>query len=47
MTTTLADYTAVLAKQRISDLVRAAEDDHRVRAARAARRRQSRLLRRH
>jgi len=48
MTTTLFDYSAIAAKQRIAELVRAAEDDHLARAARAARRRHSysKLLRR-
>ncbi|HEX9342190.1 MAG TPA: hypothetical protein VF995_01060 [Actinomycetota bacterium] len=46
MATTLGDYSTIATKQRIAELVRAAEDDHRVRSARAARRRHSKLLRR-
>jgi hypothetical protein len=48
MATTLGDYSTIAAKQRIAELVRAAEDDHRARTARAARRRHghSKLLRR-
>jgi hypothetical protein len=44
MATTLWDYSTIAAKQRIAELVREAEDDHRARAARAARRRHSRKL---
>lgn len=47
MATIYGDYSAVAAKQRIAELIRDAEDDHRARAARAARRRRSqKLLRR-
>ena len=39
MTTTLLDYSALLAEQSIADLRREAEADRKVRAALAARRR--------